>query len=108
MSTGFDAGSAGHAHFDIVHRWRWSEIEECAATENLGGLLRRMAEHPDAPFAQREAGLHESLERRAPALFEDIRRRVRARRWFPVGGMWAEPGMNPPAGESASDHLPVS
>jgi alpha-mannosidase len=40
------------------------------------------------------------IEQRYPELFEEIRSRVTEGRFVPVGGMWVEPDMNLPSGES--------
>ncbi len=40
------------------------------------------------------------MEEKYPDLFHEIQQRVKEGRWEIVGGMWVEPDLNMPAGES--------
>ena len=59
-----------------------------------------MDDYPDYHFTCSQAAQYEWIEHGHPALFERIRDKVAAGQWHPVGGMWVEPDMNLPSGES--------
>lgn len=89
----------GNAHLDPVWQWRWQEgASEARAT--FASALARMKEFPDFVFTCAGAGIYEWIEETAPAMFEEIRERVREGRWVIVGGMWIQPDCNLPSGES--------
>ena len=51
-------------------------------------------------FNQSTAHYYAQIEEDDPALFEQIRAKVKAGGWETVGGMWVEPDTNMPTGES--------
>jgi alpha-mannosidase len=88
-----------NAHLDPVWQWRWEEgaSEALATFRNAVDLLD---EHPDLIFCHNEAVLYQWAERLDPALFEAIRRHVRAGRWAISGGWFIQPDVNLPGTES--------
>jgi alpha-mannosidase len=88
-----------NAHLDPVWQWRWDEgaSEALATFRNAADILD---EHPDFIFCHNEAVLYQWAERLDPALFEDIRRLVRAGRWAVSGGWFIQPDVNLPGTES--------
>ncbi|MDQ3937888.1 MAG: glycosyl hydrolase-related protein [Chloroflexota bacterium] len=89
----------GQSHIDAVWLWQWPEaFQEVRAT--FQSALDRMNEFNDFVFTCSSAAYYERVERNAPELFEEIRRRVAEGRWQIVGGWWVEPDCNLPAGES--------
>src|SRR4029079_14602496 len=62
--------------------------------------VRRMDDYPEERFACSQAAQYEWIEHEHPTLFERIRQKVADGQWNPVGGMWVEPDMNLPSGES--------
>ena len=96
----FTVHLVGHAHLDLTYRWRWSETIHYAAPDTYKGVLEQMDAHPDMTFAHSQLVLYEATQRLHPELFERICERMREGRWVVVGGMWSEPDMNLPCGES--------
>jgi alpha-mannosidase len=88
-----------NAHLDPVWQWRWDEgaSEALATFRNAVDILD---EHPALVFCHNEAVLYQWAERLDPALFEDIRRHVRAGRWAISGGWFIQPDVNLPGTES--------
>jgi alpha-mannosidase len=88
-----------NAHLDPVWQWRWEEgaSEALATFRNAVDILD---EHPGLVFCHNEAVLYQWAERLDPALFEAIRRHVRAGRWAISGGWFIQPDVNLPGAES--------
>jgi alpha-mannosidase len=93
----------GNAHLDPIWLWRWQEgYDEMVSTSR--SALDRMREYPDFVFCRSSAGMHLPLERDAPQLFAEIRKRAREGRWHIVNGWWEQPDCNIPCGESFVRH----
>ncbi|MBO9606640.1 MAG: alpha-mannosidase [Paenibacillaceae bacterium] len=89
----------GNAHLDPVWLWQWQEgFQEVKAT--FRSALDRMNEFDDFLFTSSSAVYYEWVENNDPAMFEEIRRRIREGRWEIVGGWWIQPDCNIPSGES--------
>lgn len=89
----------GNAHLDPVWLWLWRDgYHEVQAT--FRSALDRLEETPDFVFTCACACYYEWVEQNDPSMFEEIRRRVAEGRWGIVGGMWIQPDMNTPSGES--------
>lgn len=94
----------GNAHIDLAWFWHWQEgLHEVMAT--FQSALDRLDEHPEFVFTCACAGYYQWVEENAPDMFARIQERVREGRWVIVGGMWVQPDMNIPSGESISRHL---
>ena len=94
----------GNAHLDPVWLWQWQEgYAEVKAT--FQSALDRMNENPDFIFTCACAAYYEWVEENEPAMFEQITQRVKEGRWRIVGGMWIQPDMNVPSGESIARQL---
>jgi len=59
-----------------------------------------MREYPDFKFTMSSARAYEWMEEKYPDLFSEIEKRVKEGRWEVIGGMWVEPDLNMPDGES--------
>ena len=91
--------AVGHAHIDSAWLWPIRETQrKCLRT--FASALRLMDDYPDYHFSCSQAAQYEWIERSQPQLFERIRDKVAEGQWHPVGGMWVEPDMNLPSGES--------
>jgi alpha-mannosidase len=101
----YTAHLVGHAHIDLSWLWRWEETVNDVAVQTFKGTLAQMAKMPGLTFAQSQAALYEAIEKNYPALFEEIRARVREGTWIPIGGMWVEPDLNMPDGEALARQL---
>lgn len=88
----------GNAHLDPVWLWRWQDGYE-AARATFRSVLDRMNEYPDFVFTSAAVCYYEWIEHSDPAMFEEIRARVREGRWQMVGGWWIQPDCNVPSGE---------
>lgn len=89
----------GNAHIDAVWLWPWQEgFAEVKAT--FQSALDRMQEYDEFVFTCSSAAYYAWVEVNAPAMFEQIRRRVAEGRWRITGGWWVEPDCNIPSGES--------
>lgn len=95
----------GHAHIDLSWLWRWEETVADVAVHTFEGTLAQMDKMPGLTFAQSQAAIYEAVEKNFPELFRRISRRVAEGTWLPVGGMWVEPDLNMPEGESLARQL---
>jgi len=95
----------GHAHIDLSWLWRWEETVADIATFTFKGTLAQMDKLPGLTFAQSQAAIYEAMEKDYPDLFQRIARKVKEGTWVPVGGMWVEPDLNMPDGESLARQL---
>ncbi len=59
-----------------------------------------MNEYPKYTYTQSAAAYDEWIEQKYPAEFNQIKQTSQRRRWEMVGGMWVEPDLNMPDGES--------
>lgn len=89
----------GNAHLDPVWLWQWQEgFQEVKAT--FRSALDRMKEYEEFIFTSSSAAFYEWVEENDPAMFEEIRERVKEGRWVLEGGWWIQPDLNVPGGES--------
>lgn len=89
----------GNAHLDPVWLWNWQEgFQEAKAT--FRSALDRMKEDEDFVFTCSSAAYYEWIEKNNPAMFEEIRQRVKEGRWELAGGWWIQPDCNIPSGEA--------
>jgi alpha-mannosidase len=103
--SAYTAHLVGHAHIDLSWLWRWEETVHEIAVHTFQGTLAQMRKMPGLTFAQSQPAVYEAIEKLHPPLFEEIRSMVRKGTWVPVGGMWAEPDLNMPDGESLARQL---
>jgi len=96
---------AGHAHIDLSWLWRWEETVADIARFTFSGTLAQMDKMPGLTFAQSQAAIYEAVEKAFPELFARIAAKIREGTWIPVGGMWVEPDVNMPDGESLARQL---
>ena len=95
----------GHAHIDLSWLWRWEETVADIAAFTFKGTLAQMDKLPGLTFAQSQAAIYEAVEKDHPDLFQRIARKIKEGTWVPVGGMWVEPDVNMPDGESLARQL---
>ena len=94
----------GNAHIDPVWLWQWREgYHEVKAT--FRSALDRMNETQEFVFTCACACYYKWVEENDPEMFAEIRARVKEGRWALVGGMWIQPDMNTPSGESLARQL---
>ncbi len=96
----------GNSHIDMA--WLWPETETVEVVRNtFRSVLDLMREYPDFKFTMSSARTYEWMEEKYPDLFQEIEQRVKEGRWEIVGGMWVEPDLNMPAGESLTRQILV-
>ena len=89
----------GQSHMDLAWLWPWTETVELVRNTFRTALLL-MKRNPEFTYTQSQAAAYEWMEEKYPDLFDEIKQRVKEGRWELVGGMWVEPDMNLPDGES--------
>ncbi len=62
--------------------------------------LQLMNEYPNYTYTQSAAAYNEWMATKYPAINDEIKKRIKEGRWEIVGGMWVEPDLNVPDGES--------
>ena len=96
----------GNAHIDAAWLWPWTETVE-AVRQTFGTALQLMDEYPKYTYTQSASQYDEWMEQKYPSAFKQIQDRVKQGRWEMVGGMWVEPDLNMPDGESQVRQLLV-
>ena len=97
--TQFTIRAVGNSHIDMAWLWPWTETVE-VVRNTFESALNLMREYPDFKFTMSSARTYEWMEEKYPDLFREIKQRVQEGRWEVIGGMWVEPDLNMPAGES--------
>ncbi|MET0578827.1 MAG: alpha-mannosidase, partial [Ilumatobacteraceae bacterium] len=91
--------ATGHAHIDTAWLWPLAEtVRKC--TRTFASAVEMMDADPRYRFSCSQAQQYAWIAEREPELFARITEKVADGQWIPVGGMWVEPDMNLPSGES--------
>jgi len=96
----------GNSHIDAAWLWPRSEAID-VVRRTFGTALQLMNEYPDYTFTQSAAQYNEWLADKYPDMNAEIEKRIKEGRWEVVGGMWVEPDLNMPDGESIVRQLLV-
>jgi alpha-mannosidase len=96
----------GNAHIDAAWLWPWTETVD-VVKRTFGTALQLMYEYPDYTYTQSAAAYNEWMAQKYPEMNDEIKRRIKEGRWEIVGGMWVEPDLNMPDGESLVRQLLV-
>ena len=96
----------GNAHIDAAWLWPWTETVE-VVRQTFGTALQLMEEYPKYTYTQSAAAYDEWMEQKYPFDFQRMQQRSKEGRWELVGGMWVEPDLNMPDGESQVRQLLV-
>ncbi len=89
----------GNSHIDAAWLWPWTETVD-VVRRTFATALQLMDEYPQYTFTQSAAAYSHWIEQKYPSEFQEIAKRVNEGRWEIVGGMWIEPDLNMPDGES--------
>ncbi|MGH9350916.1 MAG: alpha-mannosidase, partial [Terriglobia bacterium] len=97
----FTIRAVGNSHIDMAWLWPWPETVE-VVRDTFGTVLELQEEYtqPGFFYAQSSAQDFLWLERYYPQEFKRIQQSVKDGQWELVGGMWVEPDLNMPCGES--------
>ncbi len=89
----------GNSHIDAAWLWPWTETVQ-VVHDTFSTALQLMNEYPAYTYTQSAAAYSEWMCEKYPAMCQEIQDRVKQGRWEMVGGMWIEPDLNMPDGES--------
>jgi len=89
----------GNAHIDAAWLWPWTETVD-VVRRTFGTSLQLMEEYPEYTYTQSAAAYSDWVFEKYPSMYQQILNRVKEGRWELVGGMWLEPDLNMPDGES--------
>jgi len=95
----FTIRAVGNSHIDMAWLWPWTETVE-VVRNTFRSVLDLMREYPDFKFTMSSARTYEWMQEKYPDLYHEIEQRVKEGRWEIIGGMWVEPDLNMPDGES--------
>jgi alpha-mannosidase len=97
---------AGNSHIDAAWLWPWTETVD-VVRRTFGTALQLMDEYPDYTYSQSGLVYNEWMAEKYPEINAEIKKRIQEGRWEIVGGMWVEPDLNLPGGESQVRQLLV-
>jgi len=89
----------GNSHIDAAWLWPWTETVD-VVKRTFGTALQLMYEYPQYTYTQSAAAYNEWMADKYPDMNDQIKQRIKEGRWEIVGGMWVEPDLNMPDGES--------
>ncbi len=96
----------GNSHIDAAWLWPWTETVD-TVKRTFSTALQLMNEYPDYTFTQSAAQYNAWIADKYPQMNDEIKQRIKEGRWEIVGGMWVEPDLNMPDGESTVRSLLV-
>ncbi len=99
-----DIAMTGHAHIDLAWLWPYGETRR-KVRRTFHTALSILQRAPDFRFNQSTAHYYAQLEDDDPALFAQIRAKIKTGQWETLGGMWVEPDTNMPTGESLARQI---
>ena len=100
------ANLTGNSHIDAAWLWPMTETVD-VVRRTFTSALQLLDEYPNSVYTQSAAQYSEWMEQKYPPLFKGIAEQVKNKRWELVGGMWVEPDLNMPDGESLVRQLLV-
>ncbi len=99
---GFTQGAltlVGQSHIDLA--WLWPGRESVRkVSRTFSTMSTLLDEFPDFTYAQSQPQAYAYAKEFYPELYERVKAHVATGRWELVGGMWVEPDLNMPSGES--------
>jgi alpha-mannosidase len=93
-----------HAHIDMNWEWGWNETV-AIVLDTFRTMLQLMKEYPEFIFSQSQAAVYKIVEKYDPEMLEEIKSRVREKRWEITASTWVETDKNMPNGESLARHI---
>jgi alpha-mannosidase len=89
----------GYSHIDAAWLWPWSDGAD-AVLDTFRSALKRIEETPGFYYTHTSAIHYRWAERADPAMFAQVKQRIREGRWEIAGGWIVEPDCNIPSTES--------
>ncbi|MGG6310941.1 alpha-mannosidase [Paenibacillus macerans] len=89
----------GQSHIDVAWLWPLKETMRKVG-RTFSTVCALMDRYPGFTYSQSQPQLYAYVKAYYPELYERIKARVAEGRWELVGGMWVEPDLNIPSGES--------
>jgi alpha-mannosidase len=96
----------GNSHIDAAWLWPWTETVD-VVKRTFTSAVQLMNEYPAYTYTQSAAAYSQWMADKYPSLNAQIKQRIDEGRWELVGGMWVEPDLNMPDGESQVRQLLV-
>jgi alpha-mannosidase len=96
----------GNSHIDAAWLWPVTETVD-VVRRTFGTALQLMDEYPNYTYTQSALAYNEWMSEKYPEMNAEIKKRIQEGRWEIVGGMWVEPDLNMPDGESQVRQLLV-
>jgi alpha-mannosidase len=96
----------GNSHIDAAWLWPWTETVD-TVKRTFSSAVQLMSEYPSYTYTQSAGAYSQWMADKYPDLNAQIAKRVDEGRWELVGGMWVEPDLNMPGGESLVRQLLV-
>src|SRR5580692_11597778 len=93
----------GYSHIDAAWLWPWRDGSD-EVLNTFRSALNRMIETPDFCYSHSSSAHYRWVQRADPAMFDEIRQRVKEGRWEVIGGWPVEPDCNIPSTESFVRH----
>ncbi len=95
----FDLYCIGHSHLDAC--WLWTKLSTIRrAIVTFQRNIEHFEKFPFYTFSQTTPQYYDWVRRLRPSLFQKIQDYEKLGRWEIIGGMWVEPDLNLPNGES--------
>ena len=94
----------GNSHIDAAWLWPWTETVD-VVRHTFDTAAQLMDEYPNYTYTQSAAQYNVWIADKYPSLNEKIKKYIQEGRWEVVGGMWVEPDLNMPDGESLARQL---
>jgi alpha-mannosidase len=91
----------GNSHIDAAWLWPRSETID-VVRRTFSTALQLMWEYPGYTYTQSAAAYNDWMADKYPEIDSEIKSRIKEGRWEIVGGMWVEPDLNMPDGESTA------
>ena len=92
----------GNSHIDAAWLWPWTETVD-VVKRTFSTALQLMNEYPTYTYTQSAAQYNDWMAREISGdRMTQIKQRIKEGRWEVVGGMWVEPDLNMPDGESTA------
>ncbi len=89
----------GQSHIDLA--WLWPMKEAVRKTSRTFSTMSTLLEQYDGfLYAQSQPQAYDFIKTHYPELYKRVKAHIQSGRWEVVGGMWVEPDLNIPSGES--------